>query len=143
MQKIPKLSSTILKFEGEFERYAHTELNIANPFTLYWRDTSKVINQFATIKSDGSVEIDEEAFPWLEYLDSKTEVSREQWRKMKSKYVANKILRELGYEALIISGYIKYFLDALPCDGKIPQCRLDCPQYENCPYKNVHTINEN
>lgn len=55
-----------------------------------------------------------------------TKINREEWVKLRNRYIAERILRELGYEVLLASSYFEDYPDAIPCDGATGQCLLDC-----------------
>lgn len=65
------------------------------------------------------------------YKETKT--NREEW----NRYIAERILRELGYEVLLTSSYFEDYPDAIPCDGATGQCLLDC-RIKGCKYESVH-----
>lgn len=105
-----------MKFSGDFDKYAEE----VNPFRKFYHTQSPSV--FKT-NTDESRKIYEE-----------TKVNREEWIKLRDRYVAERILRELGYEVLLTSSYFEYYPDAIPCEGASGQCTIDC-RMNGCKYE--------
>lgn len=114
-----------MKFSKDFDNYAREVLHIENPFREFYR------TQDSTFKTniDGSITVDMEKSREI-YKETKT--NREEWVKLRNRYIAERILRELGYEVLLTSSYFEDYPDAIPCDGATGQCLLDC-RIKGCP----------
>ena len=119
-----------MKFSEDFDNYAREVLHIENPFREFYR------TQDSTFKTniDGSITVDMEKSREI-YKETKT--NREEWVKLRNRYIAERILRELGYEVLLTSSYFEDYPDAIPCDGATGQCLLDC-RIKGCKYESVH-----
>lgn len=120
-----KNGGKIMKFSNDFDKYAKEVLNICNPFPKYYANISK----YTTKDADGMLRMDIEAS--IRH-DAETLAEREGWIQLRDRYVAERILRELGYEELVTSYYAKFIPDALPCEGAIGQCSFFCPKYFKC-----------
>ena len=95
-----------MKFSEDFDKYARDVLHINNPFKDWFKRLEKTF----------------------------FETSREEWIKLRDRYVAERILRELGYEVLSTSSYFEYYPDAIPCEGSSGQCTIEC-RMRGCKYE--------
>lgn len=111
-----------MKFSKDFDNYAREVLHIENPFREFYRTQDSTFKTSITVDMEKSREI---------YKETKT--NREEW----NRYIAERILRELGYEVLLTSSYFEDYPDAIPCDGATGQCLLDC-RIKGCKYESVH-----
>lgn len=107
-----------MKFSEDFDNYAREVLHIENPFREFYR----------TFKTN--IDVDMEKY-------RETKINREEWVKLRNRYIAERILRELGYEVLLASSYFEDYPDAIPCDGATGQCLLDC-RIKGCKYEPMH-----
>ena len=83
-----------MKFSEDFDKYAEEVLHINNPFRKFYHTQSPSV--FKT-NTDGIITIDMEE---SRKIYEETKVNREEWIKLRDRYVAERILRELGYEVL-------------------------------------------
>ena len=122
---VSETGSAIMKMHEDFNKYAQDVLHITNPLYFQCRAPSEMIdispNDTMRICIDKAREIDEQ-----------TRVSREEWIAARDRYVAERILRELGYEVLVTTQYREYYPDATPYEGATGQCSFDCLKYFNC-----------
>ena len=116
----------IMKMVEDFDKYAKEELHLVNPFHAWLRSSLSTIR---TTKTDGPICIDLEK---SREIDRATKADREEWIRLRDRYVAERILRELGYEVLVTTHYAEYMPDAIPCEGATGQCSLFCPKYFEC-----------
>lgn len=116
-----------MKFSEDFDKYARDVLRINNPF----KDQFKRLEKTFFETENGTIIADTKE---LEKIDKETRVSREEWIKLRDRYVAERILRELGYEVLSTSSYFKYYPDAIPCEGSSGQCTIEC-RMRGCKYE--------
>lgn len=115
-----------MKFSEDFDKYAEDILHIQNPFKKWFRRLDEAISI-----SDGTITVDVDT---SNQIDRETKVNREEWIKLRDRYVAERILRELGYEVLLTSSYFEYYPDAIPCEGASGQCTIDCGM-NGCKYE--------
>lgn len=123
---VSETGAKIMKFSEDFDNYAREVLHIENPFREFYR------TQDSTFKTniDDSITVDMEKY-------RETKINREEWVKLRNRYIAERILRELGYEVLLASSYFEDYPDAIPCDGATGQCLLDC-RIKGCKYEPMH-----
>lgn len=125
---VNKTGASIMQMSADFEKYAREVLHLANPFKAHWAAQKDCyINN-----SDGSISIDMDK---ANEIDDLTKISRKEWIEARDKYIAERILRELGYEVLTTTNYSKYLPDAIPCEGATGQCSFDCPDFFECGLK--------
>lgn len=115
-----------MKFSEDFDKYAEDILHIQNPFKKWFKRLDKAISI-----SDGTITVDIDT---SNQIDRETKVNREEWIKLRDRYVAERILRELGYEVLLTSSYFEHYPDAIPCEGASGQCTIDC-RMNGCKYE--------
>ena len=117
-----------MKFSEDFDKYAEEVLHINNPFRKFYHTQSPSV--FKT-NTDGIITIDMEE---SQKIYEETRVNREEWIKLRDRYVAERILRELGYEVLSTSSYFEYYPNAIPCEGSSGQCTIEC-RMRGCKYE--------
>lgn len=122
---VGEIGSQIMKMTEDFEQYAKEELHLTNPMKIWLRSSLGTMK----MTSEGPICID---VPKLKAIDALTQVSREEWFRLRDKYVAERILRELGYEVLVTTHYAGCLPDAIPCKGATGQCSFYCPKYFEC-----------
>lgn len=116
-----------MKFSEDFDKYARDVLHINNPFKDWFKRLGKTFFEI----ENGTIIAD---IKELEKIDKETRVSREEWIKLRDRYVAERILWELGYEVLSTSSYFEYYPDAIPCEGSSGQCTIEC-RMRGCKYE--------
>lgn len=119
--------SRIMHFRDDFDKYAKDVLHIDNPFIEYYNNFSK-----CTRKEGTTLILDLDK---ANALDRETKAEKEEWIRLENEYVANRILRELGYEVLQTYNGGKYVQDVIPCTGASRQCNMDCKYFgrDECP----------
>lgn len=116
----------IMKMVEDFDKYAREELHLINPFHAWLRSSLSTMRMTTT---DGPICVDLEK---SREIDRATKADREEWIRLRDRYVAERILRELGYEVLTTTHYAEYMPDAIPCEGATGQCSFFCPKYFEC-----------
>lgn len=116
------LTRAIKRYNHEFRTYAIKILEIDNLYSSKSKD---------------------------EWEDSPIETERKyRWLRIKEQYVAYRILRELGYEALLASPYRSHVTSPIPCFGPDGLCEIRCEYFGNkdciaAAQKSIHTLLEN
>lgn len=146
-ERFSPVMKKIMGYKREFEVYAQEVLGLDNPYS------SKSENGRYEYRVDGDTTIavwaktpmpsDDEFSEYFKTIEEKN-----RWDRLKERYVVYRILRELGYEALLVSPYRNYVKDPIPCFGSDRQCEVRCQFFghTNChkgAENSIHTLIEN
>lgn len=123
---VSETGGKIMKMVEDFDKYAEEELHLVNPFAIWLRSRLSTVR---TSIKDGPICIDIEK---SREIDRATKADKEKWIRLRDRYVAERILRELGYEVLETTRYAECMPDAIPCEGLTGQCSFYCPKYFKC-----------
>lgn len=118
----------IMKFSDDFDKYARDILHISNPFIRH----NELFKECCRKESDGTLVLDIDK---ANMVEQETKAEREEWIRLREQYVADRILRELGYEALEAYRDGEYTHDVIPCSGASRQCNMNCKYFgqNKCP----------
>lgn len=111
-------------FNDEFSVYAKRKLGLEAPFDQELKE-EKIANVYVE-EEDGNISIDVNK---AREIRRKYKKAKEEWIKLRDEYMANRILKEKGYEALLKSHYRNYLQNPIPCEGADGQCHMDCPYF--------------
>lgn len=114
----------------------HLEREIEKEYTQYGEETIDGITAWTIKQDDPTIEQKQRLAECHKYRDKYME-DREIW-------VGNYILKNFGYDALIIfaqahnnpkTAFQKWFTQIEPCTGIEGQCNIFCHKFLNCLYK--------